>query len=147
MSAPVTPSPLPGSPLAVALRITADRIEEGAPYQWGHMGQCNCGHLAQTITRRTAAEIHRSALAESTGEWSEHLRDRCGVSGALIDDVTDALLAFGLTREELAHLEHLSDPRVLARLGVTELVRYRRDHAVRYLRAWAALVDERVTVR
>ena len=138
MSAPHPPS---SSRLIVALRITADRIEAGAPYQWGHMGQCNCGHLAQTITKQSASAIHRSALDEGTGEWSEHLRDRCATSGALIDDVTAALIDFGFTRDELAHLEDLSAPAVLAQLGVPCLVRHDRDDAVRYLRAWAALLD------
>jgi hypothetical protein len=136
MSAPLSPSPI-----AVALRLTADRIESGARYMWGHMGCCNCGHLAQTITKKSAAEIHRSALDENTGEWSEHLRDYCGASGTLIDDVTQSLIAFGFTRDELAHLEYLDDPRVLAQLGVERLTRYERDDVVRYLRAWASSVD------
>src|SRR5262245_31111342 len=124
MSNPHQPSR--SSRLAVALRITADRIERGAPYQWGHMGQCNCGHLAQPITQRTSAEIHCSALAEGTGEWSEHLRDRCASTGALIDDVTDALISLGFTRDDLAHLEDLSAPQVLKELGVIALVRHDR---------------------
>ncbi|WP_243635867.1 hypothetical protein [Hymenobacter edaphi] len=38
-----------------ALRTTAQRLSTQAPYQWGHMGSCNCGHLAQTITRLSKA--------------------------------------------------------------------------------------------
>lgn len=134
-------APQKSSPLSIALRLTADRLANGAPYQWGHMGQCNCGHLAQTVTHKSAAEIHRSALDQATGEWSEYLNDYCGVSGALIDDVTRTLLDLGITAAELASLENLDDPRVLARLGVERLVRHEREHAVRYLRAWADLVD------
>ena len=141
MSAPRQPSRL-----AVALRLTAERIAAGAPYQWGHMGQCNCGHLAQTVTQRSAAQIHRSAIDANTGEWSEHLNDYCGATGALIDDVTRALLDFGFGARELQHLEYLSDHGVLARLGVSSLVRSEREDAVRYLRAWADLVDEATLV-
>ena len=49
-------------PLIQALRDTARRLATEAPYQWGHMGSCNCGHLAQTVTRLTKAEIHTQAL-------------------------------------------------------------------------------------
>ena len=33
--------------LIEALRKTAKKLEKGARYQWGHMGCCNCGNLAQ----------------------------------------------------------------------------------------------------
>ena len=29
-------------------------------YQWGHMGQCNAGHLIQTITGMSSYEIVKS---------------------------------------------------------------------------------------
>ena len=29
---------------------TAERLSGDVSYQWGHMGMCNCGHLAQSIT-------------------------------------------------------------------------------------------------
>jgi hypothetical protein len=47
--------------LSEALEIVAERLSSGAPYQWGHMGQCNCGHVAQVLTNKTAREIHQSA--------------------------------------------------------------------------------------
>ena len=41
-----------------ALRATADRLAApDARYEWGHMGGCNCGHLAQTVTTLSRAEI------------------------------------------------------------------------------------------
>ncbi len=36
--------------LIEALRRTAARLATGAEYRWTHMGSCNCGHLAQTVT-------------------------------------------------------------------------------------------------
>ncbi len=127
--------------LIEALHVVAERLERGAPYQWGHMGQCNCGHLAQVVSRRTAADIHRSAIARNTGEWSEHANDRCPSTGALIDDVFDDLLAIGLTRQDIVHLEHLDDPRVVARVG-RALRKNQRADAVDYVRAWAGLLSE-----
>lgn len=130
--------------LIQALRATAQRLEQGAPHQWGHWGQCNCGHLAQTVTGKSAAEIHESAMrrhAAATTEWSEHAHDYCPGSGALVDDMVDALLTIGLTRQDIGHLEYLDDPRILRHLGTDALVRSSREDAVRYLRAWAELIE------
>ncbi len=122
--------------LVEALHVVAERLEQGAPYQWGHMGQCNCGHLAQVLTDKTAAQIHQSAIACQTGEWSEFANDYCGHTGSLIDDVFEALMQAGLTRHDIMHLENLSDPQVLAVVG-RPLVRHDRDDAVAYTRALA----------
>jgi len=45
-----------------ALRRTADKLKNGSQYMWGHMGSCNCGNLAQEVTKRTKAEIHAYAM-------------------------------------------------------------------------------------
>ena len=131
--------------LVHALRTVADRLAAGAPFQWGHMGHCNCGHLAQVVTTRSAAEIHKSAILRRTGEWSEYANDYCP-SGALIDDIFEDLLALGLTREDIAHLEDLSDPVVLAEVGRIHLRRNDRDDAIAYFRAFADVVERRQPV-
>ncbi|WP_342039360.1 hypothetical protein [Pontibacter indicus] len=51
--------------LVAAIRQTADRLAKGAIYQWGHMGSCNCGHLAQTITQLDKGHIHGATGANS----------------------------------------------------------------------------------
>ena len=63
----------PTLPVIQALRNTAHRLAT-APYQWGHMGSCNCGHLAQTITRLTKAEIHARAM-QRYGDWERQSID------------------------------------------------------------------------
>lgn len=151
--------------LVEALRATARRLDAGAPYRWTHMGACNCGHLAQTVTRLSAAEIHRRAL-ERDGDWTRQARrhgrpggghgrrddarapreiELCPATGTAMDDVFDALLALGLTRSDLRHLEALSDPRVLRRLpaGRRPLDKRSRADAVLYLRTWADRLEER----
>jgi hypothetical protein len=130
--------------LAVALRKTAARLRTGVAYQWGHMGQCNCGHLAQTLCGWSAAEIHRSALLQGTGEWTEHAYDYCSGSGALIDDVVDQLLAAGLSRDDIADVENLSNRQVLTAMKVGMLERNNRDHAIAYFDAWADLLDPKL---
>lgn len=125
--------------LAHALRTTADRLESTSSFMWGHMGACNCGHLAQTVTGLTGAEIHRAALARE-GEWERQANEYCPTSGLLVDHILAAMFAMGFTRADVRHLERLSDPRVLARVG-RPLRFNRRQDAIDYLRAWAELVS------
>lgn len=140
--------------LVVALRATAARLAKGANYQWGHFGACNCGHLAQTLTRRTTAEIHRAALdRKSTWEmapvddWAEAAVEYCPLSGLPIDDIITEMLDAGITLQEIQHLERLSDPRVRRRLPEEHrfLRRNRRDDLLLYLEAWAKMVEEELT--
>jgi hypothetical protein len=77
-------------PVIQALRDTAQRLATQAPYQWGHMGSCNCGHLAQTITRLTKAEIHARAM-QRYGDWERQLIDYCPTSGLPIDQTIDEM--------------------------------------------------------
>ena len=133
--------------LIEALRITAARLRSGARYQWGHLGQCNCGHLAQTLTRRSDQEIHRAALRLG-GEWRDRMRDHCPTSGQPIDEMIRVMLSHGLTAGELADLEYLSDDRVLKEVARTcgrrDLTRNVRDDVIVYLEAWARLLEQRL---
>ena len=134
---------IPSATLVRALRRTADRLDAGAAYQWGHHGQCNCGHLVQTLCDVEARQIHAWALDADASDWETLANDYCPTSGHRIDAVIAALVAAGLTTDDLAHLERLDDERVLAALpgGKRWLARNARADAVAYLRAWAALLD------
>ena len=125
--------------LAHVLRATADRLASTSSFMWGHMGACNCGHLAQTITGLTGAEIHRAAL-EREGEWERQANDYCPTSGLLVDHILAAMFDLGFTRADVRNLERLSDPRVLARVGRPLRFNQRAD-AIEYLRAWADLLE------
>jgi len=124
-----------------ALDRTAARLARDTTYQWGHMGQCNCGHLAQSITGLTDAEIHSYALVRE-GDWEEQANRYCPTSGLMIDSVLASMFALGLTQDDVRHLEKLSDPRVLRRIGVTHLRRNVREDVVRYIRAWRAMLSD-----
>jgi hypothetical protein len=125
--------------LIEALRRTAARLRGGADYQWGHFGACNCGHLAQTLTRRSRAEIHRAAV-ERARDWGDAALEYCAASGYPIDHILDEMLAAGLQLADIRHLEELSDPRIRARAG-RHLARNRRDDLVLYLELWADLLE------
>ena len=132
-----------GNPrLIEALRQTARRLETGAEYRWTHMGSCNCGHLAQTVTGLSQHEIHRLAL-ERAGDWSEQAREYCPASGYPMDHLIETLLDLGLTRDDLVHLERLDDRRILQQLLIAErdLDHRRRHDVVRYMRLWADLLE------
>jgi hypothetical protein len=125
-----------------AIRKAAQRLEASAAYQWGHMGSCNCGFLAQQVTQLSKEEIHRRAMMRY-GDWSEQLNDYCPTSALPIDDTISELIAFGFDADDLRHLERLSDGRVLRNLPLPERNLHhnvKRD-AVKYMRAWADLLE------
>lgn len=130
-----------------ALRDTADNLEKSIDYQWGHMGSCNCGFLAQEITRLAKSEIHQRAM-ERHGDWSDQLNDYCPTSGYPMDELISQIIEFGFDRNDLKNLERLTDTRVLDRLP--EQHRYlshnKRDDVVRYLRTWADMIEEEMFI-
>jgi hypothetical protein len=131
----------PTTTLILALRETASRLAESESYQWGHMGHCNCGHLAQTITGLTPSEIHASAL-ERFGDWEEQANRYCAASGLVIDHVLAAMLSLGFDRNDIRNLEKLCDPAVVRRAG-RHLRHNLRDDVVLYMRLWADLLEAR----
>jgi hypothetical protein len=126
--------------LIQALLDTADRLADPSiRYQWTHQGACNCGHLAQTVTKLSRAEIHEIAL-ERAGDWSEHAVDYCPGSQYPIDHVISTLLDLGLNTNDLVHLERLNNRAIVADIPkeARPLKKNNRDHVVLYLRTWAA---------
>jgi hypothetical protein len=134
--------------LVSALRATAARLEAGAPYRWTHMGACNCGHLAQTVTHMTAEDIRRYAL-DRRGEWAEQGLEYCPESGYPMDAILSALFELGLSSDDLGQLEKLTNPQVLRRIPValrTQLSYRDRDHVVLYMRSFADLLEQQLPV-
>ena len=132
-----------------ALRATAQRLKEGAHYEWGHMGRCNCGHLLQTITNLTAHEIVQTA-EHHLDEWTEHAKDYCEGTGHPLDTLFLTLQEMGFDYQDVIHLENLSDQRVLQQLHGER--RYLRrncvDDVTLYMHTLANLLEaEMVIVR
>ena len=122
-----------------ALRATAKRMSKSPDYQWGHMGACNCGFLAQEVTRLTKKEIHTRAM-EGHGDWNEQLNDYCPTSGLRMDDLISELLNFGFDIDDLRHLEKLSDPKVLQAVG-RHLSYNNKLDVIAYLESMAGLLE------
>jgi len=134
--------------LIATLRTTAARLEQGAPYRWTHMGACNCGHLAQTVTHLSADEIRRYAHTRA-GEWAEQGIEYCPTSGYPMDMILSSLFELGLNSQDLAELEKLSNPSVVRRLPaeLRMTLSYReRDHVVAYMRTFADWLAEQLPV-
>jgi hypothetical protein len=133
--------------LVYALRETAARLENGARYEWGHMGRCNCGHLLQTITDMTDVEIVKSIDFE-LAEWSEYANDYCEGSGQKVEDLFASLRNVGFNHQDVIHLENLSDKKVLQRLGdnPTYLRRNNAAHVTLYMRTMADMLEEDLTL-
>jgi hypothetical protein len=126
-----------------AIRQTSTNLKNNEAYQWGHMGACNCGHLARVVTPFTKAEIHQYAIASREGDWNEMLNEYCGISNAPIDMVIAEMLNSGFTTSDLQNLEYLSDPLVLKALNKTILNRNNRADLIEYLDAWVAILEEK----
>ena len=127
-----------------ALRVTAQRLEDGAKYEWGHMGRCNCGHLVQTLTDMTDHEIVKS-VDFRLDEWTEHANDYCAGTGEKVEDLFVTLSNIGFSYQDVIHLENLSDHRVLTRLGEGQPCYLRRNEVkdvTRYLLTLADLLEE-----
>jgi hypothetical protein len=137
---------IPTIELIEALRKTARKLEQGAPYMWGHMGACNCGNLAQALTGFTKAEIHAFAM-RGVGDWSEQAQEYCNHANAPLDLVIEKLLAAGLTQQDLISLERLSADKILCRLSTDkrDLSKNNKSDVILYMNTWANLMEEELS--
>lgn len=129
--------------VVIAIRNAAKNLRGSKQYQWGHMGACNCGFLAQEVLCISKEEIHRSAMT-GRGDWNEQLNDYCPTSGLPMDILISKLLDFGFDADDLKHLEKLSDKRVLQRLALENrtLQKNIKADVVAYMESWADILEE-----
>jgi hypothetical protein len=128
--------------LISALEKTIFKLSNGSPYQWGHMGACNCGNLAQELTKLEKSEIHKYAM-ERYGDWNQQLVDFCPTSGYPMDLMISKMLEFGLTIDDLSHLERLSDPKILSAMPFerrNSLSKNSKEDVIYYMKTWAELL-------
>jgi phosphoribosyl-dephospho-CoA transferase len=135
---------IPSSKLINAIREAAIRIENSKDYQWGHMGLCNCGFLAQVVTKLSKAQIHSYAM-RNCGDWSEQVQDYCPESQMPFDLVISELVNFGLALEDLINLERLADKDVLDINGKNIYLKHnQKPDVVLYMNTWADLLQSRL---
>ena len=109
------------------------------------MGGCNCGNLAQELTKFNKDQIHRYAM-QRHGDWNEQAEDYCSTSSMPIDLLINEMLNAGLQLEDLKHLERLDDRQVLVRFPIEKrfLKHNLREDVVAYMNAWAELLEEQL---
>lgn len=135
----------PTPELIYALRQTAKKLQDGSPYQWGHMGGCNCGNLAQELTKLNKDQIHRYAM-QRYGDWNEQIDDYCSTSQMPLDLLIGEMLNAGLQLEDLKHLEKLDDRQILMHLPVEKrfLKHNIREDVATYMTTWATILEEQI---
>ncbi len=138
----ITIMAIPNPELINALRATARKLSSSDNYQWGHMGSCNCGHLAQELTHLSKAEIHAFAM-ERYGDWSQQTKDFCPDSKLPIDLILQTMFKAGLTRSDIRHLEKLSDNKIINSLPENdrELMQNIKDDVIKYINAWVQMLE------
>lgn len=131
--------------LASALDKAAEKMLNSDTYQWGHMGACNCGFLAQELTGKTREELHELAMMKS-GDWNDQLNDYCSTSGLPMDEVISRMELAGLHITSLQSLERLSDERILKLVPNNRkpLSYNKREDAALYMKSWAKVIREEV---
>lgn len=125
------------------LRKTTQRLKDGAQYEWGHMGRCNCGHLIQTVTDMSDYEIVRSIDFE-LDEWTEHAKLYCDGTNHKVDDIFHSLEDIGFDYKDIVNLEYLSDPHVLSTLPSDRryLRRNNLDDVIVYMETLADVLEK-----
>ncbi len=130
--------------LIAAIEKSSLNLSKGFPYQWGHMGSCNCGNLAQELTKLSKGEIHSYAM-QRYGDWNDQILEFCPSSGYPMDLMIQKMVYAGLTLEDLSHLERLSDPEILAMIPKSKrdnLCKNSREDVVLYMQNWAKLLRD-----
>ena len=128
-----------------ALRETANRLRNGAPYAWGNHGACNCGNLLQVVARLSKEEILRYAHT-GIGEWTELAEEYCPVTNAPVSLLLYKLQQTGLTPTDIHNLEYLEDKEVLKGLpgGFRWLQRNNREDVIVYFETFAHLLEDKL---
>lgn len=135
----------PNPQLISAIERTVLKLQTGTPYEWGHMGACNCGNLAQELTKLTKGEIHQYAM-QRHGDWNEQLIDYCPTSGYPMDLMISKMIDAGLSIDDLAHLERLSDQTILRKIPKErrdKMNQNSREDVILYMQTWANLLREK----
>lgn len=132
--------------LVDALRKAANRIAEDDNYQWGHMGACNCGFIAQEVTKLSKGEIHEFAM-RGYGDWTEQVQAFCPTSSMPMDVLISEMIAAGFSLEDLANLERLKDKEVLDLIPAAKRHKLRhndKNDVALYLKTWAVLLESKI---
>lgn len=138
----------PNTELIEALRLTANRLKNGAYYAWGNHGACNCGNLLQSTTTLSQGEILRYAQS-GAGEWTELAEEYCKQTNVPVYLLIRKLEMLGLATTDIHNLEYLEDKEVLKALpgGFRWLKRNVREEVIIYFETYANLLEKKLVTQ
>lgn len=162
--------------LITGLRVAASAIENRTfHYEWREQSSCNCGSLFCALTGKSAVELSHmipKSIRNTNATWETLAGQHCPITGMPTQKLFRELFGYGLILQDVVNLEYLRDPKVIARMNLSETVReeiqtkrkwYQREmpkptaiiknvrvkldhenkeHVIAYMRAWADLLVE-----
>lgn len=139
--------------LIEAIRETIIDLETGRrEYSWSEASTCNCGILTRNISNLTYKQL-RDMIEESdmnicdnSALWSNKIT--CTVTNAPLQEVFKKMYEVGLTKEDIIHLERLSDSKILSltNIDISQGDYYmRKENVLLYFRAWLRILEREET--
>lgn len=120
--------------LISALNVVIKALESGTVfYNWSEAESCNCGLVVQSLIGSSVKEFSQELndrLMKNLRDFSEARKIDynptwcnlaalyCPLTGIPTNKIFKVLYESGLTREDIGHLEYLSDPEILQRAKI-----------------------------
>lgn len=123
------------------LRTAADWIESGkVDYDWSLFSSCNCGILAQAITKLSKENIFEQIWSmpnseeDLLGGWGDKV-NYCTQTGLPLPFVVTTLINAGMKPIDFDKLEWLNIP--VNKRNIEEGVQQDPNYVIFYMRTWA----------
>ncbi len=128
--------------IAALVRVATAIKTDTICYDWHKPHSCNCGVVAQTllgVKREELKELyepHQSRLSRGgvSISWKNAVRYFCPISGERLPEIFQRLQDAGLSPADIAHLEYLENPAILAASAIPKFDALR--HPLMYLDAY-----------
>lgn len=138
------------------LKLLAVLQDGTADYNWSDGCKCNVGLLAQIISNESYLDLRKEKIAEYP-EWLKFMKDNkttepgcgswktlinlyCGQTKPTMHGIVGEMIKSGFTKEDLIHLEYLSDDYVLSHMKDDNLEQDKETDLIKYLKTWISLI-------
>lgn len=160
------------------LQIAIHGLEtDSVKYNWYNPCSCNCGIVAQSMLGMSMAELDKRIQVPFSSKnlrqyliinqndslecsWRNAVKAYCPMTGKPLDEIFSQLNEAGLSREDMCHLEYMTNPLILKKANI-ETTRmqdslfgrlfkiyepysyYKQaDNLIKYLSAWVEILKE-----
>lgn len=112
--------------LISSLRVAINALHNDTIfYSWNNPNSCNMGVVAQAVLKvdaKTLGVMRKELFAATTDlsekSWRNAVKHGCPITGVEIPVIIKQLEDAGLSREDIVHLEYLSNPAILSESGI-----------------------------